>query len=87
MPNMLSRSVIIEDFVFIIACNTIHTGKAMKIAPLAKVDDGKIDIVIVRKASRVQLLKLFPKLFILFSCLSYQSPPPSNFYSMTFSAS
>ena len=52
-----------EDFVFVIACNTVHTGKAMKIAPFAKLDDGKIDIVIVRKASRIQLLKLFPKLF------------------------
>tara|TARA_B100001123_G_scaffold125519_1_gene146245 strand:- start:615 stop:1502 length:888 start_codon:yes stop_codon:yes gene_type:complete len=60
---IIDNEEIIEDFVFIIACNTIHTGKAMKIAPLAKVDDGKIDIVIVRKASRVQLLKLFPKLF------------------------
>ena len=59
---IIDNEEIIEDFVFIIACNTIHTGKAMKIAPLAKVD-GKIDIVIVRKASRVQLLKLFPKLF------------------------
>ncbi len=60
---IIDNEEIIEDFVFIIACNTIHTGKAMKIAPLAKVDDGKIDIVIVRKASRIQLLKLFPKLF------------------------
>ena len=33
-----------EDFVGIIACNTIHTGKAMKMAPHAKIDDGKIDL-------------------------------------------
>ena len=60
---ILDGQEIDEDFVFIIGCNTIHTGKAMKIAPLAKLDDGKLDIVIVRKASRIQLLKLFPKLF------------------------
>jgi Sphingosine kinase and enzymes related to eukaryotic diacylglycerol kinase len=50
-------------FVFIIGCNTLPPGQAMKIAPLAKLDDGKLDVVIVRKASRVELLKLFPKLF------------------------
>ena len=60
---ILDGQEIDEDFVFIIGCNTIHTGKAMKIAPLAKLDDGKLDVVIVRKASRVELLKLFPKLF------------------------
>ena len=54
---------ITEDFVFIIACNTIHTGKAMKMAPHAKLDDGLIDLIIVRKTSRLKLLKLFPKLF------------------------
>ncbi|MDP6170214.1 MAG: diacylglycerol kinase family lipid kinase [Candidatus Marinimicrobia bacterium] len=52
-----------EDFIFIVACNTIHTGKAMRIAPHSKFDDGKIDLVIVRRCSRIQLLKLFPKLF------------------------
>ena len=52
-----------EDFVFIIACNTIHTGKAMKMAPHAKLNDGLIDLIIVRKTSRIKLLKLFPKLF------------------------
>ena len=52
-----------EDFVGIIACNTIHTGKAMKMAPHAKIDDGKIDLLIVRKGSRLKLLKLFSKLF------------------------
>ena len=52
-----------DNFIFVIGCNTIHTGKAMKMAPIAKLDDGKIDLLIVRKTSRVNLLKLFPKLF------------------------
>ena len=52
-----------EDFVGIIACNTIHTGKAMRMAPYAKIDDGKLDLLILRKGSRIKLLKLFSKLF------------------------
>ena len=59
----LGKEVIKENFIFIIGCNTIHTGKAMKMAPLAQLNDGKIDLIIVRKTSRINLLKLFPKLF------------------------
>lgn len=51
-----------EDFVFILGCNTIHMGKGMKMAPIAKLDDGMIDLVIVKKASKLRLLKSFPKL-------------------------
>ncbi len=58
-----NQKVIEKDFVFILACNTIHTGKAMKAAPKAKLNDGLIDIVIVKKANRFKLLLLFPKLF------------------------
>ena len=60
---ILDEEVVDDDFVFVIACNTIHTGKAMRIAPNAKFDDGKIDLIIVRNASKTELLKLFPKLF------------------------
>ena len=60
---LMDNEVIEDDFVFIIGCNTIHTGKAMRIAPRARLDDGKIDLVIVRKSSKIKLLKLFPKLF------------------------
>ena len=59
----LEKEVIKENFIFIIGCNTIHTGKAMKMAPLAQLNDGRIDLIIVRKTSRINLLKLFPKLF------------------------
>lgn len=51
------------DYGFILGSNTIHTGKAMKIAPLARFDDGLIDLLIVRKAGRLKLLYLFTKLF------------------------
>ncbi|HIC36972.1 MAG TPA: hypothetical protein EYO80_04765 [Candidatus Marinimicrobia bacterium] len=32
-------------------------------APLAQLNDGLIDLIIARKASRFKLLRLFPKLF------------------------
>jgi len=51
------------DYGFILGCNTIHTGHAMKMAPLAQIDDGLIDLLIVRKAGRLKLLKLFTKIF------------------------
>ncbi|MBA65115.1 MAG: hypothetical protein CMG55_04870 [Candidatus Marinimicrobia bacterium] len=60
---VIDNEVIEDNFSFIIGCNTIHTGKAMKMAPLAKLNDGKIDLIIVRKTSKIKLLKLFPKLF------------------------
>jgi YegS/Rv2252/BmrU family lipid kinase len=51
------------DYGFILGCNTIHTGNAMKMAPLAQIDDGLIDLLILRKAGRLKLLSLFTKLF------------------------
>ncbi len=51
------------DFGFILGCNTIHTGNAMKMAPLAQIDDGLIDLLIVRKAGRLKLLSLFSRIF------------------------
>lgn len=53
-----------DDFTFIIASNTIHTGKGMKMAPMAKLNDGLLDIIVVRhNASRLKLLSLLPNLF------------------------
>ncbi|NQT35808.1 diacylglycerol kinase family lipid kinase [bacterium] len=51
------------EFIFAMGCNTIHTGKAMKMAPHAKLDDGLLDLVVVRKTGRFHLLGLFPKIF------------------------
>lgn len=59
----IDGNMIGADFGFIIGCNTIHTGKGMKMAPLARLDDGLIDLVIARKAGRLKLLRLFPKVF------------------------
>jgi YegS/Rv2252/BmrU family lipid kinase len=51
------------EFCFLFACNTRYTGKAMKMAPMASLTDGKIDLLIAKKASRLTLLGLFPKVF------------------------
>ena len=51
------------DFAFIIACNTKYVGKNMKMAPNAIIDDGLIDLIIVKKASSLTLFSVFPKLF------------------------
>ena len=52
-----------EAFSFIIACNTKYVGKDMKMAPKAKIDDGEIDLIIVKKTSSLTLFSVFPKLF------------------------
>lgn len=51
------------DFLFTIACNTKHTGRGMKMAPKSELDDGLIDLVLVRDAGRLKLLQMFPKVF------------------------
>lgn len=59
----VNNQVIDSEFCFLLACNTRYTGKAMKMAPLAKLNDGLIDFLIVEKTSRFKLLTLFPKIF------------------------
>ena len=53
----------VGDFGFILGCNTIHTGKGMKMAPMAQLNDGYIDLIIAHKASRWKFFKMFPKVF------------------------
>jgi YegS/Rv2252/BmrU family lipid kinase len=52
-----------DEFLFVIACNAKFTGAGMKLAPQAEVGDGKIDVVVLRRASRRQMLTLFTKVF------------------------
>ncbi|MBS0260754.1 MAG: diacylglycerol kinase family lipid kinase [Planctomycetes bacterium] len=67
------------DYLFVIACNTQHTGKGMRLAPRAKIHDGLIDLVIVRQASRWQMIELFRKVFdgthLSLGCLEYHQVP------------
>ena len=50
---------------FMVGCNSIHTGKGMKIAPLGGFYDEMIDMVIVKDdVSRLQLFAIFKKVYI-----------------------
>lgn len=51
------------EFYFVMACNTQVTGKGMRIAPGAGWDDGVLDVVTIRQASRFEMLSLFTRVF------------------------
>ena len=53
----------LDDFLFIIACNPKYTGAGMQLAPRAEINDGLMDVVVVRNASRWHMLNLFSKVF------------------------
>jgi YegS/Rv2252/BmrU family lipid kinase len=57
------KKKIAGDYGFILGCNTIHTGTDMKMAPFAQINDGLIDLIVLKKAGRLKLLYLFTKLF------------------------
>ena len=61
---IMDDKTIEDEFTFIIACNSIHVGKGMKMAPRAKLDDGLIDLIVIRSGvRRTRLLQVLPKLF------------------------
>jgi diacylglycerol kinase (ATP) len=43
--------------------NSPFFGGGMKVAPHAKIDDGKLELFIVNKISRIELLKVFPRVY------------------------
>jgi diacylglycerol kinase (ATP) len=45
------------------ACNLPRFGGGMRIAPGARIDDGLLDLVIVKAVSRLTLLSIFPKVY------------------------
>lgn len=72
---MLDGEAFSGDFLFIIACNPKYTGAGMQLAPRAELNDGLMDVVVVRNASRWQMLNLFSKVFdgshVGLSCVEY----------------
>jgi len=52
-----------DEFLFIIACNPKFTGSGMKLTPHAELGDGLIDVVVVRSATRWEMLNLFTRVF------------------------
>ena len=59
----LDDDVIEGEFQFVIACVTKTTGKRMLMAPNAEVDDGRVDVVILRKVTRRQMIQFFQRVF------------------------
>ena len=51
------------DNVFVIISNSRYTGGDYLIAPHAKINDGKLDLIIVNKLRRIDLLNTFPKIY------------------------
>tara|TARA_B100001750_G_C15463408_1_gene575657 strand:+ start:60 stop:947 length:888 start_codon:yes stop_codon:yes gene_type:complete len=61
---VINDKTIVDDFTFVVACNSIHIGKGMKMAPFAELDDGLIDLVVVdANITRQRLISVLPKLF------------------------
>lgn len=46
------------DYPMVMVCNSIHTGGAMKMAPMARPDDGWLDVLTVQDVGRIELVKL-----------------------------
>ena len=61
---VLDGKTLVNDFTFVVACNSIHIGKGMKMAPNAELDDGLIDLLVVdANITRQRLFAVLPKLF------------------------
>lgn len=60
---LVDDEVIEGPFLFAIACNTIHTGTGMKMAPEARFGDGEFDLVAVRPMGRLAMTKLLQRVF------------------------
>ena len=52
-----------DEYLFVVACNPRFAGPGMMLAPHAELGDGKVDVLVVRHASRREMLKLFTKVF------------------------
>jgi len=55
----LPDEVIEGDIRLVFAGNTRHTGTGMKLTPEARIDDGLLDLIVVRGGTRAGLLRLF----------------------------
>lgn len=68
-PRVRRATLVLDDktftdkFLFVMACNTKYTGAGMKLAPQAEIGDGFIDVAVMRRTSRWQMLSLFRRVF------------------------
>ena len=58
---VLDHKVHEDEFLLVLACNTKYVGSRMLAAPRAAIDDGLVDVVIVRRASRWRMLRLLQR--------------------------
>ncbi|GAA2149994.1 diacylglycerol kinase family protein [Nocardioides koreensis] len=47
----------------VVVANSAYYGQGMKIAPAAAVDDGRLDVVVIEAASRLELMRSLPKVY------------------------
>ena len=52
-----------EPLVLAFVCNARYLGGGMDAAPMAQPDDGQLELVALRAVGRVELLRIFPKIF------------------------
>ena len=52
-----------EPAMLVALANAPSYGHGMRIAPRARMDDGKLDVCFVRRVSKLRLLRLFPVVF------------------------
>ncbi len=57
------QELIDEELVFVEVANSRYTGTSFLIAPEAKIDDGLLDVIILKKISRLKILRLFPTIY------------------------
>ena len=71
LPRLRTRPVVVTadgrrrsfDAAFIVVANTAFFGGGMAICPEADPSDGLLDVLVVGAVGRVELLRLFPKVF------------------------
>ena len=52
-----------EEIMFATVGNSRQYGGGIRIVPDARIDDGQLDVCIVHRTSRMQLLKTLPKAY------------------------
>jgi diacylglycerol kinase (ATP) len=52
-----------QDNIFVEISNTKYTGTHFRIAPGAVMDDGRLDVTLLRRLPRLRLLRLFPSIY------------------------
>lgn len=57
----LDGQLLTGPFLFVIACNTRFAGHRMLLAPDARSDDGLLDVILLKPASRLNLLQVFQR--------------------------